>query len=170
MAMLPSTWCSPANPQGNCTPVSGVCKPMDAGTLAIYKDLQNQINRLASVKGKSLIGVDGRIGSGTVKALNAVMGTSYSSCDEVAALANALVGQVKAVANGSGAPTMVQSPAPPAPPSVVSASGAIDHPPDWKLKVAGFTGFLKSPLGLAVGLGTLIALYSINKSSPNKRK
>ena len=59
-----SAWCSTANRQGACSPINGVCLPMNAATLSVFKDLQRQTNRILARASKSLIGVDGRIGPG----------------------------------------------------------------------------------------------------------
>ena len=158
-----NSYCSDRNPQPGCDAVRGVCKPMDSATLLVYRKLQNQINRVLSSMGKSLIGVDGRIGSGTVKALNVAMGSGFDSCDKVAILADNIANQVKAKADGAGVPAKVSPPKPPQPPSVVGPGGTVTHPPN--LRAAGFVGFITSPTGIAVGIGTIAALYLITKAT-----
>lgn len=170
MALPYTSWCSKSNPQPGCSALSNICKPMNASVLATFKNLQAQINRVLYKQGKSLIGVDGRIGPGTVRAANSAMGTNFSNCNELAAIANVFATQVSALASSMGAPMSVASPQPAAPPSVASGSGAIMHPPDGQLRVAGFMSFLKSPLGMAVGVGTALALYSISQDTKKGKR
>lgn len=158
-----STYCSDRNPQPGCSAVKGICKPMDHSTLGVYRNLQNQINRVLSAQGKRTIGVDGRIGPGTVKALNSAMGTGYDVCDKVAVFADNLASSVKAKADSLGAPIQVASPKPPSPPSLPAPGGAVSHPAN--IQEAGFIGFIKSPVGIATAIGTIAALYWIGKRS-----
>ena len=59
-------WCSPEHPSGSCSPSAGMAKPMTTAALNAFKALQDQLNRVASIKSWSKVPVDGRIGSGTV--------------------------------------------------------------------------------------------------------
>lgn len=87
-----STWCSDSNPQGTCKPLANICKPMDAATLATYKQLQQAINRIQVRDGKPQIRVDGRIGyDETLPALNRILGESFVHCDEAAAQADEIL-------------------------------------------------------------------------------
>lgn len=156
-----SQWCSTSNRQGNCAPSAGVCKPMDHAALALFKRLQEQLNRALYVLGKSTIAVDGRIGSGTLKAVNTVLGTSYTSCDQIAATVEVVIGTIESRAATLQAPITVPSPKPPAP-SIPMPDGSVQNP----TAAAGFIGFIKSPLGIAVGLATLGALYAISRDTP----
>jgi hypothetical protein len=158
-----NSYCSTHNPQAGCKAVSGICKPMNSATLSVFKNLQSQINRVLSSMGKSLIGVDGRIGSGTVKSLNTAMGTGFTNCDQVSILADNLANQVKLKADKLGAPVHVSPARPPAPPSVPGPGGTVLHPES--LRAAGFVGFITSPAGIATGIGTIVALYFINKAT-----
>lgn len=103
-ALSVGTWCSSANPQSGCTASAGVCKPMDSATLAVYKDLQRELNRILSRSGKGLLGIDGRIGPATKKAVEDALQTSFADCDAIAAQADSMVSQVRAKANSLGAP------------------------------------------------------------------
>ncbi|MDP2607321.1 MAG: hypothetical protein Q8S00_32690 [Deltaproteobacteria bacterium] len=138
---------------------------MDSSTLAIYKNLQTQVNRILYAMGANTIGVDGRIGSGTVAAVNKAMGTGFDTCDKVAILADTIAGQAKAKADSSGVPAVVPTPKPPVPPTMPNPGGGPPvGPTDMALRVGGFVNFLKSPLGMAVGVGSILALYAISKS------
>jgi hypothetical protein len=120
----------------NSTKYPGVCKPMDNDTLQVVYDLQNQLNRLAKMKGAALIAVDGDIGPGTV-ALATKLGPwshfasmmetaapiSTSSCTDVAQNADAIAAGAKSQADSLGAPEKVSGPAPAKPPTIITPSG-----------------------------------------------
>jgi len=160
-----NTYCSPTNPQGKCVGYSDkngpICKPMDFATLKIYKDLQNQINRVLSAKRLKTIAVTGDIGAETLSGIKDATGSEYPSCNYVAVMADSLAKSIKATADGMKAPVKVASPPPAKKPSIITPSGQIKE----ETILSGFGAFLTTPLGMAVGLGTVIALYSISKSS-----
>lgn len=111
MSGFPQTaWCSPANPQGRCKPIAGICKPMDTATLAVYRDLQAQANRVAHARGMKRIDVDGRIGPETVGLVEEVTMASYGQCDQVAAIADELAQAIRGTADALGAPEVVSAP------------------------------------------------------------
>lgn len=97
--------------------VAGGCKPMNFPALAYAKNLQMQLNRVASVKGLGKIGVDGEIGNGTlgllrkVQALTSDVAGDTSSCIYVAGDADVIGDQVMQYANSIGAPLTVTAPA-----------------------------------------------------------
>ena len=83
------------------------CKPVPSGsgtTYNAFKDLQRQVNRrLSKVTGGGRITEDGIIGSGTLAAIQR-LGFYYSSCGQVAAIANTLRAKFKAEADALGIP------------------------------------------------------------------
>lgn len=113
----------------NCTKYPGVCKPMDFDTLNIVRDMQNQINRVAKMKGAKLIAVDGDIGPGTVAAVSAVLSSlapatfDTSSSAAVARVCDQIGARAKAVADGLNAPAQVSAPIPLKQPSIIMPSG-----------------------------------------------
>jgi hypothetical protein len=182
-------WCSKEYPQGGCTPLSGVVKPMTVYTAEVFKDMQNQANRCASKLSLSPTAVDGRIGTGTLSLANKIVaklkrdGSSsvyrtmakqvtqhgisaawpVSSIDELAAIADRVADTFKAVANTAGALTRVPGPQPAAPPS---GSGGVLNPPDSQI-VAGMPihyRVMNSSMFLpGVGLAVVGVLYYMNK-------
>jgi hypothetical protein len=115
----------------NSTKIPGTCKPSDFATLAKFKAFQEQLNRVAQVKGYPKIAVDGDIGPGTVALALKVTGsnTAASSCATIAGNITALTTAVMAVANTLSAPAKVSGPAPVTPPSIVNAAGQIQVAP-----------------------------------------
>lgn len=181
---LPRTaWCSTTNRQGSCNPITGVCLPMDATTLATFKDLQRQTNRLLTRAGKRTIGVDGRIGPSTVNAVADAMswagamglsagalaqGLSWSSirgkpCDLIAAHADQIAAKIAVIAGGLAAPVVADPPS--SKPSQPSTGGQVVHPPASTIMSSASTSFLSwlppvvsTPLGIvALGVGGLLA-------------
>lgn len=172
--MTQSSWCSPSNPQGSCSPVSvlggPVCKPMNASTLGVYQGLQRQLNRVLYAAKKSTLSVDGRIGPSTVKAINDTSkyhGMAFPNCDAVAAAAMSVEAQLLQTATKMNAPGKVPTPKPSAP-SVPRPDGGVNHPSWFGLQVAGFGDFITSPLGIAVAVASGVALWQISKYTKKK--
>lgn len=173
-------WCSEltaANPDGStrCNAIFGLCLPMDASTLSIYKDIQRNINRLASVQGNALIDVDGRLGPATVKALNMATGIDVARCDDIARNATNILITLNTQANQAGAP-VVADPTPKFPPSMPSGGG-VSHPPadvlqDSKRDQEGILGMLKTPLGMAAMVvgGILLWKMTAVHANPARRR
>jgi hypothetical protein len=111
----------------HATKFPGVCKPTNQAALNIFFELQRQLNRVAKAKGLSLIAVDGDIGPGTLKLVNASGITAMTGvgCQGVALVADMLAAKAKAVADAAGMPATVAGPAPAKPPSFVTPSGAL---------------------------------------------
>jgi len=109
----------------NSTKYPGLCKPSDVATLAAFKNLQSQMNRLAQAKALPKIAVDGDIGPGTVS-LASKLGLigAGATCSAIAVAATFFALQAKNAADKLGAPTTVSGPAPAHPPTLVNAAGA----------------------------------------------
>ena len=172
-------WCSTSNRQGSCSPLSGVCKPMNTASLNAFKELQNQLNRVAEVKGYSKIGVDGRIGPGTVALWNKVVTVAVlwspskalsmaatSSCDNLAAQAadGGAATQVRQYADSLNAPVAVAGSilARPSTPNPDPSKPPID-PPALAITDTLF-GMVSSPFGLVIAAGLGYAAYRLAKS------
>lgn len=109
--------------------VNGICTPTNSDSLAQFKELQRQCNRIADNVGWTKIQIDGSIGPATmtivgqVKTLAAASASTdtsgaasflaaqvTSSCTAVADQASSLVYMVGAFADALGAPSSVSSP------------------------------------------------------------
>jgi hypothetical protein len=169
-AIPEAEWCSPANPQGDCKPYAGICKPMTFDSLALFKDLQNQINRIASIAGWSKIRIDGSVGPKTTaaaaKAIQFIGGFSPGAgCDAVARSADKIAADLKRGADAKGAPAVVKGP--PAPKRGPSPAPGVPGPLP---KEAGFTAMLTSPLGLvALAIGGLL-IWQASKKKPKRKR
>lgn len=160
-----STWCSTSNPQGSCTPIAGVCKPMNVDTLDVYEKMQRLLNRLLAFKGKTLISVDGRIGKRTVDAVKYTLGADYGSCDRLAADADSVVNRLSMlVISTPNVPTTVPDPPSSSPPSRPSpdGSGQVVHPP---LTIGDqLANVVANPMMLAaVGVAGLLVYKKLGK-------
>lgn len=115
----------------NSTKYPGICKPSNVSSLATFKKLQSQLNRVASMKGVPTIAVDGDIGPGSLRLfasmqstlvafLNVgdvtsaikIAGVSSSSCSSLALVADVVGDAAQKYADSLGAPTTVASPTP----------------------------------------------------------
>jgi hypothetical protein len=175
-------WCSKANVQGNCQPLSGLVKPMTIATANIFKNLQGQANRCAQVFGFSKIAVDGRIGSGTLSLVNKsakkgissmpLLGSLLSGWPNVESLArNADVAAsgLKSIADSANAPAVVAGPASPSP----SGTGGRLNPSNAEiLKYADLkTKVMNSSLTLpVVAIGVIVGLYYYDKNRKGKKR
>ncbi len=178
-------WCSTYNPVAGCTPIKGICLPMTASALATFKDLQRAANRVLVPTGATPIGVDGRIGPGTVaqvaKAMQRAAPTDPAAkavgkpADLVAGRAAAITTILNAWALVSGAP-VVPDPASSIP-SQPNASGGVTHPPasDIVNSAAGGGLFnwipaeIKTPLGIAAFGFAGYALWKASKKGGGRR-
>lgn len=158
-------WCSTLNPVSGCTPIKGICLPMNATTLETFKSLQRAANRLLAPTGAALIGVDGRIGPGTVGQVARAMKRASPSdpaalaagkpADLVAARAAAITQTLNAAAMLAGAP-VIPDPST-SKPSQPTSGGGVAHPPTSDIVQSAAGGGLfewipaevKTPLGLA---------------------
>lgn len=159
-------------PVFNSTKYPGVCKPSNERTLAMFKDLQSQLNRVAQAKGIPKIAVDGDIGPGTIKLMtSAAMIAAGTGCSSVASAAVPFTGAARVIADAAGAPATVVSPAPARPSTLVSATGAevLAPAPGYGGSLVDSWNQLSMPMRIAA-LGALGGLgYYVYKSSSKKK-
>lgn len=138
----------------------GICKPRNLPALAAVRELQNQMNRVAQVKGYAKTAADGAVGPGTLAlfrlvqsaASGSVMGDP-TSCMGVAPDADVLGAQVKAYADSLGAPATVAGPLTPSIPTILTKSNKTVVAPDAGLlaSVASLSSIEKVALAGVVG-------------------
>jgi hypothetical protein len=154
----------------NCTKYPGICKPMDFPTLGIVRDMQNQINRVASAKGMRLIATDGDIGPGTVAAVAAInhflAPLSFDTSSNTAVVLK-MVGiaiRAKAVADGLGVPAMVSAPIPAKAPAIITPTGIeIKAPPMVGASALDAVKNLGMPTLLLLGAAAIGAGYFLTR-------
>jgi hypothetical protein len=155
-----------ASSEYNATKYPGVVKPSTFDALATFKNLQNQLNRVAAVSGNKPIAVDGDIGPGTVTLYAAVKPhlATYAAVEasgadatkigaagtatEIAQYADVIAEVASKYANSKGAPTTVPGPAPVKPPTLVSATGIETAAPAGADLLAAWKG-VSTPMKLA---------------------
>jgi hypothetical protein len=170
MGALPAaSWCSPANPQGRCRPIAGICKPMDTTTLAVYRDLQAQANRVAHARGLAKIDVDGRIGPDTVALVESVTMASYGQCDQVAAIADELAQAIRGTADALGAPASVSAPQT-RPPLLPMPDGTVQDPMTGSAFGGGFGDLGMFGWALLAGAGYLLWQEMAKTSKKDKKR
>lgn len=124
---------------GGFVSTNGVCKPTDSVSLAAFKELQRQANRVADATGLAKIGVDGAIGPGTIGLIsqiktkaqslaaqytssqgwgNYLANQNVSTCSAIAGGVQNLTPMLSAMADALGVSSSVASPAPASPPSI----------------------------------------------------
>jgi hypothetical protein len=131
---------------GNYVKVKGVALATNATALERLKDLQRAANRVAAIKGFTVVVPDGKIGNMTVGLLKQIMGTLAAfpspSPQYVQDLAVFSVGDSLVVANNSqrltdligkvadaySAPAVVPTPPPSSPPVIVTPGPTLDSP------------------------------------------
>jgi hypothetical protein len=140
--------------------------------LASFKEMQNQLNRVAVKRGYSKINVDGRLGQTTVTLYNKVVGTALSamSCDALATRALGVgmgsTSYVKSLADSLGAPATVSAP-PTSRPSVPDPKGGMPKDPPG----LAITDLLFTPIGMVAvaGLAYVGYRYYKGKKSPSPK-
>jgi hypothetical protein len=159
----------------NCTKYPGICKPTDFGTLDIVRDMQNQINRIAKVKGLKLIAVDGDIGPGTVAAVAAInpflAPLSFSTSSNTAVVIHIvdIAIRAKAVADGLGAPEKVSAPIPAKAPAIIMPSGIeVKAPPMVGASMIDAVKNLGMPMLLLLGAAAVGVGYYVTKKKKAK--
>ncbi len=151
-------------------------KPMNWIAYGYVKNLQQQLNRVATVKGFTKIGEDGQIGPGTLGLLKkvkaafpAVMGDA-TSCLYTSADADVIGDQVKDVADSLNAPASVPAASSKAA-TIVTKSGLLVTPPGAPPAsiMGAFNGITAMQgialAGIAGGIG-----YFLLKKKKGKRK
>jgi len=150
----------------NSTKYPGTCKPSDFATLAKFKALQEQLNRVAQVKGFTKIAVDGDFGPGTVDLAKKVSQSNTLTCSALAGSVTTFTASFAALATSLSAPAKVAGPAPIKPPSIVNAAGnVVIAPPGSGNPIAaslydsvsglGTVGVVAA-VGIAGGIGYLL--------------
>lgn len=127
----------------NSTKYPGVCKPSNVSTLATFKRMQTQMNRVAAVKGFKTIAIDGDVGPGTLglfkmvqafivqhaldngdfAAASKISSAPSSSCTAVAMIADVIANEADSLASELNAPANPPAPQPTKPPVLVSSTG-----------------------------------------------
>ena len=129
----------------NSTKYPGVCKPSTTATLAAFRNLQTQLNRVAQAKSLPKIAVDGDIGPGTLNLAAYVKGVAAadatgsgdtadaasslvavidtSSCTALASRADDVAANAQFYANALGVPASVPAPVNTKPTTLVSSTG-----------------------------------------------
>ncbi len=148
------------------TTVSGVCKPQNFPALTAVRVLQQQLNRVAQVKGLGKISVDGAIGPGTLALFRQVQSASAGSvmgdattCMGIAPDVDVLGAQVKDLADTLGAPESVSGPIGITVPTILTKSGKTLVAPDGGMaaSLASMSSIEKMALlGVAGAIGYLL--------------
>lgn len=149
-------------------------------TKALFKDLQKQLNRLASLPGAGFgkIGVDGYLGNNTVAAVTAAENfigmsvvPSYTATG-VATAADRARDEFRAQADSRGAAAKVRAPV--GSKYAGGGGGAVKIDPitgGLTTAKAGFVDELMTPMGLALAAGMVGALWYVSKEmKPKKRR
>lgn len=165
----------------NSTKFPGICKPMDKATLDVVVIFQNNLNRVAQMKGFSKIAPDGDIGPATLALFRSVQAASGgsvagngSSCVGIGPDLNDINRQVAALADSLGAPAKVSGPAPIAPPSFVTPTGqTVAVPNAGAGSIFDVVKNMSTPMkltlaGLGVGIG-YFAFFATNRARRARR-
>lgn len=155
----------------NSTKYPGVCKPSTSSALVMFRELQKQLGRVASVKGLKPIAIDGDIGPGTVGLFKAVQNAAQAdansgsvtaqelvtynntSCTIIATSADDSSVTLKNYADFLNAPSSPPTPPPAKPPTLVLNTGQEVPAPMSADIMQAWTG-----LG---GTGQLVALAAL---------
>lgn len=174
----------------NSTTYPGTCKPSDSDTLAIFKNLQAQLNRVAQGLGFAKISVDGDIGPGTLGLLsqiatnissggvsadparNILAQTSGYTCVDVASNADMLGSAAQGMADQMSVPPKITQPSSGSS-TLVSSGGTVTHVSTPTPASASLTDALAGMdtttlLALAAGAGAII--YFTGKPKRGTRK
>jgi hypothetical protein len=156
--------------------IPGVAIPWNETTLTFFNSIQRAINALLAKRGKPLIGVDGRIGPSTVKAMEVLSQPSWDNVipdinvETVARGAGPVVDMLQNMMHKEGA-AYVPDPKTSSPPTV-AVGGKVRNPSTADMESAagqgGALAMLKSPLGIAaIAIGGMVLLSS---GKPSKKK
>lgn len=152
----------------NSTKYPGVCKPSNFYTLGLFRQFQEQLNRVAQIKGFGKVTVDGDIGAGTVS-LAAAAGVvpAGTSCKTVAYGVILFTAAVRAQADAGRAPASVPGKTAPVATVLVlpdGSTGAVVAP------TSGFLGQLSTPLKLSLIVLALGGGYLVATSKKKRRR
>jgi len=145
---------------------------------SLFKELQRQINRLASTGTFGKIGVDGKIGKNTVAAVTAAEGVARMSVvrahtpEGIARDADTAAAAFAQAADQLGIPARVSAPSSPKHAGGGSGAVLVDKT-TGKLTVAksGFVDEMMSPMGLGISAAVVLGLWLLDKQSkPAKKK
>jgi hypothetical protein len=155
----------------NSTKYPGVCKPSNFATLAVFKELQYQLNRLAQGLNMPKIAVDGDIGPGTIKLVSAIgaqrLLVDASTCVSIATKADTLTSVAKQQATALGVPDKISAPSPPQTPSIITPAGAIVPQPAAASLSDAFRN-MGTPTLIALGVGVVAVGYVVAKDMKKK--
>lgn len=169
----------------NSTSYPGICKPSNLATLAIFKNLQAQLNRVAQGLGLDKITVDGDIGNAVLLLLsqisanlsqggvsvdparNILMQAGAYGVVDAASNADTLAGAAQGVADQMTVPPSISQPTSGSGSTLVSSAGAVTHvstPTPAQASLLDSLSDLSTPelLGIAGGLG-LLAYFASKK-------
>lgn len=148
------------------TTVAGICKPQNFPALNATRVLQQQLNRVAQVKGLGKTAVDGAVGPGTLALFRQVQSVAAGSvmgdpttCMGIAPDVDVLAAQVKDLADTLGAPATVSGPIGITVPTIVTKSNKVLVPPDAGIaaSLASMSSIEKvALLGVAGAIGYLL--------------
>jgi lysozyme family protein len=175
---------------GTFVSAGGVCKPTTSAYLDLYKGLQRQANRVASVISVPMIAVDGAIGAGTlgvlaaIKAMKVVQGApnainqaaalalvsaiDTSSCSVVATNVVAYTASLSNAADALGASDSVSSPSPASTPSYVNPSTGVPQTQPLTSSVADLFNNMSSTQQYLLGAGAALLAYMTFKKNKAK--
>lgn len=155
--------------------VGGVCKPTNSASLANFKELQRQLNRVADVKSFPKIAPDGEIGSLTLALLSLVKnaasqtivasGTTYGwrnflmnqnvlNCNAVATSAITIAQMASAMADDLGASSSVSSPSPSKTPTYIDPITL--QPQNQDIGASALDAFSNMSTGEKLALGAVV--------------
>ena len=111
----------------NSTKYPGTCKPSNSYTLGVFKELQRQLNRVATRFTNPLpkVAIDGDIGPGTVDLAYKAIGAP-PSCTTIATNALGYTAQAKSMADNAGVPATISQPTSSKPSTVVDAATGVE--------------------------------------------
>lgn len=150
------------NADFNSTRFPGKCYATNAATLEKFKELQRQLNRLASIRGWTMTEVDGYIGPATIELFTKVYGAQ--SCSQIALFTEAYIPQVKALADQGGAKATVTMPKPASPPAYIPPGSTTLVPqPATSSALDMFAGVGLSSTHLMLIGGGIVAIMVLKK-------
>lgn len=166
-------WCSDRNPRSACRGGPNICSPRFPRTLELFRQVQEEVNRVARARGFSRVAVDGDIGPETISGVNRALGRSYSRCEEIASQADSVRTALRAAANAAGAGRLPDQtdPLPPEidpddPSSTDRARKAMNLEPTK----SGLVGMLTSPIGIAALVGGAVLTWVALDDEKKRRK